>query len=279
MIEQSEKIPRDEDIDVFGLSHIGKVRRENQDQFLVASLHKTMRIWETSLREPLSGLSSQAIAFLMMVADGVGGSVAGQKASGLVLEAIAQYVSRTVNAYLNLDARMEDAFLKEWQGSILEGHEAVCAEGERHPEERGMATTLTMVTVIWPRAYVIQVGDSRCYQLRNGELTQLTTDQTLAQALIEQGVPREQVNTDRLKHVLASAIGSDVAPVTTKFGVQWDDVLMLCTDGLTNHLSDAEIRDRLLTCHTAEDMCESLVSEAVSRGGSDNVTVVVGRLK
>lgn len=78
---------------------------------------------------------------------------------------------------------------------------------------------------------------------------------------------------------MSSAIGSEVAPVTTKFHLQWDDVLMLCTDGLTEHLSDDEIGQRLIDGASAEEMCRNLVAEALDRGGSDNVTVVVGRLQ
>jgi protein phosphatase len=142
-----------------------------------------------------------------------------------------------------------------------------------------MATTLTLATVVWPRLYIVQVGDSRCYRLRGGQLQLLTTDQTVAQALRAQGVPLEQLGGQRLHHVLTSAIGSKLAPVTTTFDLEWDDVLLLCTDGLTKHLTDDDIRQVLTTSSSAGGACRKLAGQAVKRGGSDNVTVVVGRLK
>jgi len=83
----------------------------------------------------------------------------------------------------------------------------------------------------------------------------------------------------RLHHILTSAIGSDITPVTTTFDLQWDDVLLLCTDGLTKHLTDEDIRQVLTTSLSARGACRRLAGQAVKRGGSDNVTVVVGRLK
>ena len=82
-----------------------------------------------------------------------------------------------------------------------------------------------------------------------------------------------------LHHILTSAIESDIAPVTTTFDLEWDDVLLLCTDGLTKHLTDDDIRQELATCSSARDACRKLAGQAIKRGGSDNVTVVVGRLK
>ena len=98
-------------------------------------------------------------------------------------------------------------------------------------------------------------------------------------ALRAQGVPPERIEAPRLHHILTSAIGSNIAPVTTTFDLEWDDVLLLCTDGLTKHLTDDEIRQVLATNSSAGGACRRLAGQAVKRGGSDNVTVVVGRLK
>jgi protein phosphatase len=100
----------------------------------------------------------------------------------------------------------------------------------------------------------------------------------LVQALRDQGVPPEQIDTRRIHHILTSAIRSSIAPVTTTFDLEWDDSLLLCTDGLTNHLSDDEIRDVLAASSSAKSACQKLVRQAVGRGGAENVTVVVGRL-
>jgi protein phosphatase len=144
-----------------------------------------------------------------------------------------------------------------------------------------MATTLTMVTIYWPRAYVIHVGDSRAYRLRKGVLTQVTKDQTMAQAMVDAGaLTQAAAEQSRLKHVLWSALGGKEAlPEVTMLDCEWEDVMLLCSDGLTKHVSDDEIRDHLLRGESAEVSCHALVDLALSRGGSDNVTVVIGRLR
>ena len=144
-----------------------------------------------------------------------------------------------------------------------------------------MATTLTMVTVRWPRAYLIHVGDSRCYRLRGGQLGRLTRDQTMAQAMLDAGaLSADQAEQSRFKHILYSALGGrEVVPDAASTDIQWDDVWLLCTDGLTKHVSDEEIGEHLARPEAAEITCRRLVDLALERGGSDNVTVVVGRLK
>ena len=144
-----------------------------------------------------------------------------------------------------------------------------------------MATTLTMYMGVWPRAYVVQVGDSRCYQFRDGNLQRVTKDQTLVQQLVDDGVVNQsQADGSPYSHILSSAIGgSNATPVTTTIDMQWGDVMMLCTDGLTRHVSEEEIEDRLNRLESAEQVVRDLVSLALERGGSDNVTVVVGRLR
>jgi protein phosphatase len=144
-----------------------------------------------------------------------------------------------------------------------------------------MATTLTMVAVFWPMAYLVHVGDSRCYRLRDGELQRLTHDQTMAQALIDAGaLTVSKGEMSPLKHVLTSAIGADEAsPEVVMDKLRWDDVMLLCSDGLTKHVTDEEIHAELAAHRSARETVERLVNMALERGGSDNVTVVIGRLR
>ncbi len=270
------------DIDVFGLSHPGKVRVNNEDHFLVASLHKMMQVHQTSLStEHPPALTSEARGYVFLVADGLGGRPGGQQASETALQAIAQYVTNAMDLYVHPDPKLEPAFLQKMRKSVELSHEVVRAEAARDAERTGMATTLTMVMVLWPRAYMIHVGDSRCYRLRNERLEQLTRDQTMAQYMVDSGaLSREQVEHSRLKHVLWSALGGkQLMPDTVTTDCEWNDMMLLCTDGLAKHVSDEEIRHQMLTLSSAEEMCRHLVDLALERGGSDNVTVVVGRLR
>jgi len=275
------RTPRDDEVDVFGLTHLGKVRKTNQDNFLICSLHKQMRVHYTSLPEvarlPLCG---ERLAYLAMVADGVGSGLGGGEASRHTIEVVAQYVTESMHCYYTADATDEQAFSEALQEAAMHCHQSVAEKAEADPERRGMATTLTMLISVWPVTYLLQVGDSRCYILREGTLTQITRDQTMAQELVDQGVLTvSNADNTQWAHVLSSAIGgSQTAPVVTRIDRAWDDVILLCSDGLTKHVSDDRIRERLSTMKSSKQACEDLLQDALDGGGSDNITVLVGRL-
>ncbi len=274
--------PTSENADIFGITHQGNVRPENQDHFLVGSLHKMMEVHQTSLADGnLGPLISPPRSYVFLVADGLGGGPRGREASDTALRAIADYVTHAMDLYTNLDEELEPAFVADLLKSVERSHQAVRRSGEQDIELSGMATTLTMVTIRWPKAYVVHVGDSRCYRLRDGQLEQMTRDQTMAQAMVDAGAfSPDQAEQSKLKHVLWSALGGKQAvPDTVTTDIRWSDVMLLCTDGLTKHVSDEEIREQLAKPQTAEATCQALVSLALERGGRDNVTVVTGRLK
>jgi len=276
-MESVEHEALDREPDVFGMTDVGKVRKRNEDHFLICSLHKLMHVHSTSLPDldqlPLSG---ERMAFLALVADGVGGHASGDVASRMATESIARYITRSMQCYYTRDPN-EDEFIDQLYETVMQCHSDLLSESEKHPNQGGMATTLTLFLGIWPRAYIVQVGDSRCYQLRGGELSQITRDQTLAQDLIDKKVLTAS-KAGAYDHVLSSAVGGTVAqPVIYKMNLQQDDVLLLCSDGLTTHVSDKEIRDELVAMESSEQVCRKLVSAALDRGGRDNVTVIVGR--
>lgn len=275
-------IPRSAEIDIYGTSHIGRVRKENEDHFLVASLHRLLQVHQTSLPEDHPALlRSGSRGYVFLVADGVGGAPGGREASDLALRAIAQYVTNAVDSCRAGVFDQEERFLEELTRAVAQGHERVIAEAARDGGSTGMATTLTMVIVLWPRAYLVHVGDTRAYRLRDGKLEQLTRDQTMAQAMIDAGaLTAERAAGSALNHVLTSAVGgSSLAPVVQATDCRWSDMMLLCTDGLTKHVSDAEIQATMLAHSTAEASANALVQMALDRGGSDNITLVIGRLR
>lgn len=274
-----ERGPSDQEIDVFGMTDAGKVRKRNEDHFLICSLQKRMQVHSTSLPNldelPLSG---ERMAFLALVADGVGGHAGGDVASRMATESIARYITHSMQCYYTRDPN-EDEFIDQLHETVMQCHGDLLAQSEKHPEQGGMATTLTLFLGIWPRAYIVQVGDSRCYQLRAGELNQITRDQTLAQDLIDKGVLTAS-KAGAYSHVLSSAIGGSVAqPVIYRMDLERDDVLLLCSDGLTTHVGDEQLRDELSVMESSEQVCRKLVKAANEGGGRDNITVVVGRTK
>lgn len=275
--------PRDDELDLHGLTHPGRARSENQDHFLLGTVHAEVLVHGTNLPGvaglPLRG---ERLATIMLVADGVAGSADGTEASRLATEAVTRYVAFTLRCYHAAAGGSDDVFLDELRRAALEAHETVRAEGARRPDGKAMATTLSLGIVVWPWLYVVQVGDSRCYLYQERELRQLTRDQTLAQDLVDQGVlARDRAQASPLKHVLSSAIGSEqAAPEVTRVDVRRRGcVILVCTDGLTKHVADAEIAAALERMTSAEQVAGELLHLALERGGTDNITIVVGRVR
>jgi serine/threonine protein phosphatase PrpC len=271
--------PLDNEIDVYGLTHPGKVRANNEDHFLVCALQKRMHVYHTSLPDTSTFGGNERIAMLGMVADGVGGAAAGEEASRMVLEGVTRYVSQALRCYYNADPAHDEEFIHTLKDAALTVHNELATTTRENRELRGMATTLTLWLGVWPDAYLLQVGDSRLYTLRDGKLMQLSRDQTMAEELVDQGVfTRDDARRTKWAHVLSSAIGGpQAAPVVRKIPQQWGDVGLMCSDGLTRHVSDDQIRERLMTTKTAREGCERLLQDALDAGGQDNITIIIGR--
>ncbi|HEX3235966.1 MAG TPA: protein phosphatase 2C domain-containing protein [Gemmatimonadales bacterium] len=272
--------PREDEIDAHGVTHPGKIRKDNQDHFILCSLRKQLVLRLSSIPEADGLLSeSERLASLAMVADGVGGAARGETASRLALQAVTRYVSHATRCYFGAVEDNDQALYHALEEAARQCHADLVRLGEEDMDFRGMATTLTLYLGVWPRAYLLQVGDSRCYLLRNGELTQITRDQTMAQEMVDLGVMKaEEAAGTRLAHTLTSSIGGrETHPTITRFEMNWGHILLLCSDGLTRHVSDERIRDVLRSMTSARQACETLLQEALDGGGSDNITVVVGR--
>lgn len=268
-------------IDCCGMTDRGRVRDLNEDQFLVGELQKSLRVYHTSLGLNGPDYSGGTQGQLLLVADGLGGHASGERASTLAVDSLARFAVNAMRWCTRLDDGEDEQVFAEWRKALKECDVAVHAEAEHLPERRGMGTTLTMAYVAWPSAFVLHAGDSRCYLLRRGELARITTDHTLAQKMVDAGVmPAERAGASRFRHVLWNAIGGSddgVSVEAHKVGLEVGDVLLLCTDGLTKHLEDAEISEILSESLTAAESCQKLVAAADQAGGEDNTTVVIAR--
>lgn len=271
--------PLDSEIDVHGLTHVGLKRPTNQDHFLICSLRKQLEVHASSLTgaQLLQG-GTERLAFLAMVADGVGGSAGGEEASGATIESITSYLTHSTHCYYTADSEDDQAFIEALQDAAHRCHDSLREQASREGRRSG-ATTLTLFMSVWPRIYLLQVGDSRYYQLRDGALTQVSRDQTMAQELIDRGVlTRSDRAAERLSHTLSSSIGGPQSdPVVVGVDNNWGTVHLLCSDGLTKHVSDEQIRDRLSQMTSARQVAEALLQDALDGGGSDNITIIVGR--
>ena len=271
--------PTDTELDMFGLTHVGRVRRENQDHFMLCTVHPQVVVHGTSLPDPESlPLRGERIATYMLVADGVGSGSGGGEASRLALATITQYVASSMRSYHAAGAATDSEFYRALTDAALEAHTAVRQRQLLDPDAK-MATTLTLAVAVFPWMYVTQVGDSRCYLYLNGTLTQITRDQTLAQGLADQGIlPADRVSSSPLSHVLSSAIGGEEAmPVVSRVEIPRGCVILLATDGLTKHVSDAEITEQIKQMQSSEQLCRSLLAMVLERGASDNITLIAAR--
>jgi serine/threonine protein phosphatase PrpC len=265
-----------------GLTDIGRKRDANEDHFLIATLSKSMQVHRTSLDQQAGAeLCSSAHGKLLLVADGIGGHVAGERASELAINTMSQYVLNILPWFYRLYGEDEEDLYDELRLAIQKCEAVIDAESEAVPEHDGMGTTLTMAYVLWPNMYVIHVGDSRCYVLRGEQLSQITVDQTVAQELVDRGaLERDQARDSMWHHVLSSALGRGMEKLHSsvcKAELQVNDTVLLCTDGLTECVADADIKAILLARDSEQKTCERLVIAANDAGGTDNITVIVAR--
>jgi serine/threonine protein phosphatase PrpC len=270
--------PDDEDLDLHGVTHTGYRRAENQDHFLLARVCPQIIIDATSLPNvaqlPLRG---RRLGTLMLVADGVGGATDGAGAARLATETITRYVANTLRCYHAVGAGRDDEFFAALRDAVCTAHDAVLAEAAARGAQTSLATTLTLGIAVWPWLYVVQVGDSRAYIYTHGALRQITRDQTVAQHLVDEGVLEARTaNRSPLAHVLSSAIGaSEALPVVSREDItERGCILLLCTDGLTKHVSNDEIARECSRITSAHQLSTRLLEMALERGGADNVTVV-----
>ncbi len=268
-------------IDAWGATHVGHVRKDNQDHFFLGSLARGALVERASIAVPGEGglIHAERMASLAVVADGVGGVSGGEEAARRAVDGLVASVSQFFHEAHYQEASDPEVFSRLLHEATLAVHENLLERAEREGGGRRFATTLTLFLGLWPHAYLLQVGDSRCYIYRDGELSQITRDQTMAQDLVDAGVlTQTAAEKTRWAHILSSAVGGDqAAPIVTRVVRDWGTVVLLCSDGLTKHVPDARIRERLAAMTSSRQVVEQLMEDALEGGGTDNITLIVGR--
>lgn len=262
----------------YGATDKGQVRANNEDQFLVARLSKALQVVRTSLPQPKNRQSSDC-SHLFIVADGMGGHAAGEQASALAIDSVETYVLEALKWFAHKEGDDDDKLLAEFRQALGLAHERVRHEAVDHPELHGMGTTLTLAYTLNDQLYVAHVGDSRCYLFRDRILYSVTQDHTLVEDMVRKGVlsPEEAVH-HRWRHVITSTVGGESTKVRIdvhRLHLQSGDVVVLCSDGLTEMQTGDEIAAILQTAHDPESACQQLIAAANTAGGKDNITVVV----
>jgi protein phosphatase len=264
----------------FGLTDRGRVRPQNEDQFLIAELAKSLRVRQSSLPQRVNQTSAER-GHLFLVADGVGGHHGGERASALAMQSIEDFVLNSLKWFFHLKGSEEQNLLKEFQTALRQADARLFAEAYYHPEQAGMGTTLTLAYSLDADLFIAHVGDSRCYLFRGGELHQLTRDHTLVAEMVREGLlAPEAAGRHRLRHVITNVVGGcdpGVEVEVHKAYLESGDILLLCSDGLTEMVPADRIANALAEETEPRTACERLVAEANERGGKDNITVIIAR--
>jgi PPM family protein phosphatase len=262
-----------------GISDRGRVRATNEDHFLIAEIARTLWVHNSNLLQKATQFGRNR-GHLFLVADGMGGHQAGETASALGVASVEEYVLHILKKCLHFQTADEAAILKEFQSALQQADARLCDEAADHPEFAGMGTTVTLAFVSGWKLFVVHAGDSRCYLFRGGRLEQLTEDHTVTAELVRQGVIEPgDVKRHRYRHVLTNVVGGGSLGVRVdvqRLDLEAGDVVLLCSDGLTEMLSVERIA-AVLSREEPTVACEKLVAEANHRGGRDNVTIVIAR--
>jgi PPM family protein phosphatase len=210
---------------------------------------------------------------VFVVCDGMGGAAAGEVASSIAVDEVLHLLAgRDHNGSAPLPGAALDA--------VVAANEAIFDRAQRNQRLNGMGTTLVALTVQDSHVWVLNIGDSRCYRLRNNCLEQLTLDHSLVEEQVRMGrMTRNEAHRSPFKNVITRALGTQASVTPDVFGLEAEpgDLFLLCTDGLTRELSDHEIESMLTAGLPLEEACSHLVNEAKKAGGHDNITCILVR--
>ena len=270
------------DIECFGVTDVGRKRHVNQDQFIIGDLHKHLATDQSSVDMGVTCSYGNVMGKILLVADGIGGATAGEVASELAIKSVVEYLLSSMH-WLSYPSEQEiERFIEDLKEAACFSHFMVRSDAQKQPARRGMGSTLTVAYINWPMMYVLHIGDSRCYLLRDSDLRLLTKDQTFAQQLYDEGIlSQEQFEQSSYHNVLVSAIGAQGEPDALVYQqkLQYGDRVLLCSDGVNVHLDDQKIGIRLSASDSSQAICRQLVADANDAGGQDNITAVVAKFR
>jgi len=273
-------------VEVHATSHVGRVRRGNEDNYLLLNVTGS-RAWTSAQSDGEFVIESQTFnvddnGVVLAVSDGMGGALAGEVASKMAVESVCErLLNEDIEETLTPEAYEYHLVAKLYNATLYANH-LVHNQGRTDPQFQGMGATFTGVGVTTRGVDVIQVGDSRAYLVRDGLIYQITKDQSLVQQLIDaQQISAEEAETHTLKNVILQALGAqnEIYPVSARLTPHKGDVVLVCSDGLSNKVSAAEMQQIVVEHYDSLGMaCADLVKLANENGGEDNITVVIAKL-
>ena len=267
-------------------SHIGRVRKGNEDNYLMLCITNS-KTW-TSSQEPddfiieTQQFEIDGNGVVLAVSDGMGGALAGEVASQMAVETVSQlFLEEDPEKTIAPDSYNDSLIGKLYNATLYANH-LIHQQGRSDPQYNGMGATFTGVSLTTDAIDFVQVGDSRAYLVRKNNIIQLTKDQSLVQQLIDAGqIQPEEAETHSLKNVILQALGAqnEIDPVASRLKPCREDVLLLCSDGLSNKLSSADMYDIIsANFDNLKIAAAQLVKKANENGGEDNITLILVKL-
>jgi protein phosphatase len=270
-------------VDIGALTHPGKKRPNNEDSYLVCQIQRNLNTLATNLPPELVPPAHKEVAHAMFVADGMGGAAGGEVASRTAISALIDLVIQTPDWIFAQQEGWAKQVLRRMELRFEKLRSVLDRQVSKDPRLTGMGTTMTVAGSLGRVLLIAHLGDSRVYVYTHGQLLHLTKDQTMAQLLVDMGViTREDAQNHHARHVLTGAITADAQSADVELRIERlndGDQLLLCSDGLTDMVSDTDIAAVLAKRQPSQQACQELVDLALENGGKDNVTVVVAGYK
>ena len=273
-------------VETHATSHVGRVRRGNEDNYLLLSVSSAKTLTSSQDAKEFVVESQKfevdANGVILAVSDGMGGALAGEVASKMAVDTISQiFLDDDPEKTLTPDIDNSSLVGKLYEATLYANH-LIHQKGRADSQFAGMGATFTSVGITPEAVDLVQVGDSRTYLIRKGQIHQITKDQSLVQQLIDaQQILPEEAETHNLKNVILQALGAqkEIYPVTSRLLPQNEDILLLCSDGLSNKITAPEMQKTVLkSIDQLQIAAAELVKQANENGGEDNITLILVKL-
>ncbi len=263
--KKTKKLSNEVRLSAYGCTDVGVVRTNNEDNFLLSDLATGAQI----AGEEINNQKVSKRGTLLIISDGMGGAQAGEVASAMAVAAVRNELMKSVAS-----RPAEEQLIK----TVQRANYLIWKESQDNSAKSGMGATLTAALVREGKAFIAQVGDSRAYLIRGESIMQVTIDQSLVELLILAGeLSREEAEHAPIKNVILQAMGTqqEVKVALTGIDLRRGDFLLLCSDGLSNKVTEAEMLKFTLRASSIEMACKQLIELAKRRGGEDNITVII----